>query len=346
MVLSFLCNAFLLFSGAIGGEISDCDHQIRRLYPSLKVSRTYQVEVGNSPISVQESGNPNGQPVVLINDKLSGKVIPHHRRFFDPQTYRIIQYSQLSCENRSSKGCSFSIDNDVSDLEELRRYLSLPFWHIFGSSFSSTTALAYAIQFPHRTMDLLLHSTFLSRPSDWNSLYDSKHFEQFPNIRSLFSDLITSNDSTTLDALHQKFEGDQASQDRAALFLQLWMSALISGKDMDLSPTRLPAISKAQLRRFKIFDAHQYRLARESPLELLPLLHRLQDIPIAIVQGAEDHLSPSGTTIEIDRYAPVLQVFIVPGVGHSISVPKLESALRSAADSFRSHFSTRVSASR
>src|SRR5690606_20109778 len=139
------------------------------LYPSLRVNRTGRLQV--SPLHEiywEESGNPQGKPVVFLHGGPGGGTNPQMRRFFDPARYRIVMFDQRGC-GKSTPHASLE-DNTtwdlVADTEKLRELLGIERWQVFGGSWGSTLALAYAQKHPERVTELVLRGIFLLRRSE------------------------------------------------------------------------------------------------------------------------------------------------------------------------------------
>ncbi len=145
---------------------------MRTLYPEIAPFRTGRLKVSElHEIYFEESGNPNGKPTVFVHGGPGGGTEPKQRRFFDPAAYRVILFDQRGCGKSRPHAC---LDDNttwhlVSDMERLREHLKIDRWQVFGGSWGSTLALAYAEKHPERVTELVLRGIFLLRKQeiDW-----------------------------------------------------------------------------------------------------------------------------------------------------------------------------------
>ena len=146
------------------------------LYPPVRPWRTGRLAV--SPLHTlyfEESGNPRGRPVVFLHGGPGGGTDPRMRRFFNPRRYRIVLYDQRGC-GRSTPHASLEQNTTwdlVEDIEKLREHLGIERWQVFGGSWGSTLALAYAQKHPGRVSELVLRGIFLLRRSELEWFYQS-----------------------------------------------------------------------------------------------------------------------------------------------------------------------------
>ncbi|HSN97418.1 MAG TPA: alpha/beta fold hydrolase, partial [Candidatus Nanopelagicales bacterium] len=144
----------------------------RTLYPEIEPFRVGRLPVSDlHEIYFEESGNPRGKPVVFVHGGPGGGTEPKQRRFFDPQTYRIVLFDQRGC-GKSTPHASLEENTTwhlISDMEALRQHLGIERWQVFGGSWGSTLALAYAEKHPARVTELVLRGIFLLRRQeiDW-----------------------------------------------------------------------------------------------------------------------------------------------------------------------------------
>ncbi|MEI6835107.1 MAG: alpha/beta fold hydrolase, partial [bacterium] len=136
------------------------------LYPVPQVFDSGHLDVGDGhKVYYEQSGNPQGKPVVFVHGGPGGGTNPNHRRFFNPAHYRIVLFDQRGCGKSSPHA---SIENNttwhlVADMEKLRTKLGIKKWQVFGGSWGSTLALAYAIKYPDKVSELVLRGIFLVR---------------------------------------------------------------------------------------------------------------------------------------------------------------------------------------
>lgn len=279
-------------------------------------------------------GNPDGIPLVFLHGGPGGGSLPHHRRYYDPSHWRIILYDQRGA-GRSTPQADI-VDNTthhlVTDLEKLRGFLGVERWVVFGGSWGSTLALAYAETHPKRVLGLVLRGIFLaSRPEiDW-FMYRMHYV--FPEAWRAFSEFLPEDEREDLlpNYYRRLISPDPAVHMPAA---QAWdryesaCSTLLPKVDgqmrFDDEATAL-AIARIEAHYF-IHDAF---LVED---ELLENLHRIRDIPCTIVQGRYDIICPPVTADRLARAWPEAEYVIVPDAGHSVREPGITRELIAAVE--------------
>jgi proline iminopeptidase len=164
--------------------------QRRTLYPEIQPYRTDILHVSDlHEIYFEESGNPQGKPVVFVHGGPGGGTEPKLRRFFDPSAYRIVLFDQRGCGKSRPHACL--TDNTtwhlVDDMERIREHVGLQRWQVFGGSWGSTLALAYAEKYPDRVTELVLRGIFLLRKQEIDWFYQRGADAIFPDAWEEFS---------------------------------------------------------------------------------------------------------------------------------------------------------------
>lgn len=282
----------------------------------------------------EQSGNPDGVPIVLLHGGPGAGATPTHRRFFDPDHYRIVIFDQRGA-GRSTPAGSLE-DNTtahlVSDIETLRRHLKIERWHVFGGSWGSTLAMAYAAQFPRRCLSLILRGIFLCEPPeiDW-FLYGMKAI--FPEAWEQFSGFLPPEEQGDLLAGYYRrlTEGSPETQMDAAISWSLYESACSS-----LLPnyeTITTAEQKTHALNLARIEAHYFKNEVIAPENsLLGHIDTLRSIPATIVQGRYDMICPIVTADRLHRMWPEADYIIVPDAGHAALDPPLRSRLIEACE--------------
>lgn len=282
----------------------------------------------------EQSGNPDGVPILFIHGGPGAGATPAHRRFFDPDHYRIIIFDQRGCGRSHPLG---SLENNttahlVADIETLREHLNIERWHLFGGSWGSTLAMAYAAEYPQTCLSMILRGIFLCEQSeiDW-FLYGMKTvfpeaWEQFSGylpeeerdnlLESYYARLTSSNPDTQVEAaIHWSlYEGACAS-----LFPNYETITTHEQKQHAL------ALARIEAHYFK----HEVISAENS---LLNKLDRLRSIPTAIIQGRYDIICPLHTAYNLHQLWPEADYIVVPDAGHSALDPTLRSRLIEATE--------------
>ncbi|ASG19788.1 prolyl aminopeptidase [Nitrospirillum viridazoti] len=308
------------------------------LFPPLEPYRTGTLAVsGLHTIYWEEAGNPDGAPVVFLHGGPGAGASPTHRRFFDPRHYRIVILDQRGAGRSAPLGeiRENGIPDLISDLELLRSVLEIDRWLVFGGSWGSTLALAYAQAHPERVKGLVLRGIFLMRQQeiDW-FLYDMRTF--FPEAWSTFVAHIPVNErGDLLEAYYRRLtSADPQTRMAAARVWSVYEGAcstlLPSPELVSASGEDNHALGLARM------EAHYFRNNKLSPeAALLENIDRIRHIPAIIVQGRYDVVCPIRTADELHRAWPEADYIVVPDAGHSAMEPGIRSALVQATERFK-----------
>jgi proline iminopeptidase len=324
---------------------------LRPLYPALEPYRSGWLRV--SPIHEiywEESGNPQGKPAVFLHGGPGAGSSAMNRQFFDPQRYRIVVFDQRGC-GRSRPHASL-VDNTtwhlVEDIERLREFLGIERWLVFGGSWGSTLALAYAQSHPRRVTELVLRGIFMLRPWEIHWFYQHGASALFPDRWEDYVAAIPRAERKDLvRAFYRRLTShSRAAQLRAARAWSIWEAAtsfLITNEDN---------VAKWGADEFAIavarIECHYFvnKGFLESEDQLLRGVRRIRDIPSVIVQGRYDVVCPIQTAWELHRAWPEAEFRIVPDAGHSALEPGITHELVSATDRYAAATATRAGAAR
>ena len=285
----------------------------------------------------ETSGNPNGIPVVFLHGGPGAGASPKHRRFFDPSSYRIVVYDQRGAGR--SRPLGELRDNTtphlVADLEGLREHLGIERWLVFGGSWGSTLALAYAEAHPSRVLGLVLRGIFLCRPSeiDW-FLYGMRSV--FPEAWDKFAGFLPAGErGDLLEHYHRRLVDPDPDVHMPAA--RSW--SLYEGACSTLLPSQetlahfgddVVALGLARI------EAHYFRNGIFLPPNaLLANVDRLRGVPGVIVQGRYDMVCPIVSAHELAAAWPEAKYVVVPDAGHSAWEPGIAAAVVDACDRFR-----------
>jgi proline iminopeptidase len=291
-------------------------------------------------IYYEQCGNSAGQPVVFLHGGPGGGVTPDYRRFFDPAHYRIVLFDQRG-SGRSTPHASLE-DNTtwhlVSDIEQLREHLGIESWMVFGGSWGSTLALAYAQTHPQRVRSLVLRGIFLCRPKEIKWFYQEGASALYADVWEEFLHPIPlAERGDMLGAYHRRLTSeDEAVRVEAARAWSIWegsTSKLFPDPDLIShfgDPTFALAFARIECHYFMnnaFFETDNY---------LIESVGKLRHIPGVIVQGRYDVVCPMMSAWELHRAWPEAELKIIPDAGHSAAEPGIVSALVEATDGFRS----------
>jgi proline iminopeptidase len=285
----------------------------------------------------EECGNPAGLPVVFLHGGPGAGSTPKHRRFFDPGAYRIIVYDQRGAGRSTPLGelRDNTTPHLIADLETLREHLRVERWIVFGGSWGSTLAIAYAEEHPERCLGLILRGIFLCRRSEieW-FLYGLRSI--FPEPWEEFSGFLPVEErSDLLRNYHRRLiHRDPAVHMPAARAWSVYEGScstlLPSPETVAYFAGDVVALGLARI------EAHYFVNNIFLPEDsLLGNAHRLRDIPGVIVQGRYDMVCPLVSAHDLHRAWPRAEYRVVPDGGHSVWEPRILSALVEATERFK-----------
>lgn len=285
----------------------------------------------------EESGNPDGIPVLFLHGGPGSGTSPQQRRFFDPAYYRIVLFDQRG-SGKSTPYASIS-DNTtphlIADIELLRKALDIEKWLVFGGSWGSTLALSYGEAHPEACLGFILRGIFLCRKSeiDW-FLYGMRAI--FPEAWRKFSGHIPERErDDLLAAYHARLvDPDPAVHipaARAWAHYEAACSTLLPNESL-INSFESDAIALSLARIEAHYFVNDIFLPENS---LLDNLHKIRHLPAVIVQGRYDGVCPIVTADELARAWPEAFYEIVPDAGHSAFEPGIARALIGATDAFR-----------
>jgi proline iminopeptidase len=316
------------------------DAERRGLYPDLEPYRTGYLDVGaGHRIYYEESGNPDGKPAVFVHGGPGGGTSPKQRRFFDPASYRIVLFDQRGCGKSVPHA---SLDNNttwdlVADMERLRAHLGLERWLVFGGSWGSTLALAYAETHPERVTELVLRGIFMLRKKELDWFYQEGASYIFPDAWEKFiAPIPLAERGELLRAYHARLVGDdEAARIEAARAWSVWEASTsflhYNAEHVERAADDQFAIAFARIECH--YFVHAGFFEREG--QLLEDVGRIRNIPAVIVQGRYDVVCPVVTAWELCRAWPEAELVIVPDAGHASYEPGIASALVAATDRYR-----------
>lgn len=309
------------------------------LYPEIDPHASGLLRVDDvHEVYWEVSGNPNGKPVIFLHGGPGGGTEPKHRRFFDPKKYRIVLLDQRGC-GRSRPHASLT-DNTtwhiVSDIEALREHLEIERWQVFGGSWGSTLALAYAQKHPTRVTELVLRGIFTFAKDEMDWFYRDGTRMLFPDAYADFLAAIPQDEhGDIVAAYHKRLTGDDPkARAAAARAWSLWecrVATLMPDPDLvrhcDESSFTLA---------FARIECHYFvnNGFLESDTQLLDNIDAMRDIPGVIVHGRYDVICPPRNAWRLHQAWPESSLTLVDDAGHSANEPGIMRALVEATDSF------------
>lgn len=311
---------------------------MRTLYPEIEPYDRGMLDVGDGHRVYWElCGNPNGKPVVFLHGGPGAGCSPVHRRLFDPEKYRILLFDQRGC-GRSTPYASLEANTTwhlVADIERLREMLGVGKWMVFGGSWGSTLALAYAETHPDRVSELVLRGIFTLRRSELLWYYQEGASWMFPDKWERFLAPIPVEERGDLMAAYRKrlTDPDPAVQREVARAWSLW-----EGETITLLPSQEYSSQfgdEHYALAFARIENHYF--VNEGFFEegqLIRDAHRLRNIPGVIIQGRYDVATPPKTAWDLHKAWPEARFIMVPDAGHAATEPGITHHLIEATDAF------------
>lgn len=311
------------------------------LYPEIEPYATHTIDMEHlsnglqHQVYIEECGNPNGIPVVFLHGGPGSGCRPSHRRFFNPELYRIVLFDQRGCGRSKPHGELENNNTDylISDMETIRQELNISTWLIFGGSWGATLGLAYAQQHPSRVSAMILRGVFLGRQQDIDWVYaEGGASKLFPDAwQRLVEDLPHADQKHPLKAYHQLITNrDELKQMSAAKTLEAWESTIVTLRDHEYRHDESEEAGPLAHSRIQLHFASNECFIKDEPL--LDNIDVIRDIPTVVVHGRYDAVCPFQQSWELYQAWPEIELNIVPLAGHAAGEPALVHALVTATD--------------
>ncbi len=312
----------------------------RSFYPDLDPYDTGTLKVSDlHTIYYEQSGNPAGKPVVFVHGGPGGGTDAKQRRFFDPAAYRIILFDQRGC-GRSTPHAELRDNttwNLVGDMETLRETLGIERWQVFGGSWGSTLALAYAQKHPERVTELVLRGIFMLRPKELRWFYQEGASAIFPDTwEGYLAPIPEAERGDLMRAYYQRLTSDDAGVRLAAA--RAWSIWEASTSFLHQSEDYMTHAGEDEFATaFARIECHYFVNGGffEHEDQLLRDVDKIRSIPAVIVQGRYDVVCPMMSAWDLHRAWPEADLKVIPDAGHSAYEPGIVDALIAATDRFR-----------
>jgi len=309
-----------------------------KAYPSQTPYKTYRLRVSElHDLYIEESGNPNGKPVVFVHGGPGGGTEPWQRTFFNPSMYRIVLFDQRGC-GKSTPHAELR-DNTtwdlVADMEKIRELLGIDQWVVFGGSWGSTLALAYAETHPQRCKAIVLRGIFLIRPEEIRWFYQEGCSWIYPDAWEHYVKAIPEAErGDFLQAYYKRLtSADAEVRKAAAKAWSIWegsTSKLLPNEDMI---ARFGGDEFADA--FARIECHYFvNNGFFRPNQLLEDVGKIRHIPAVIVQGRYDVVCPMKSAWDLHRAWPEAEFNVVADAGHAASETGIMAKLIEATDRF------------
>jgi proline iminopeptidase len=312
---------------------------MKALYPKIEPFNDFKLKVSDlHTIHVEESGNPDGKPVIFLHGGPGGGIEPIYRQYFNPEKYRIIIFDQ--------RGCGQSIPHAelkenttwdlVSDIEKIREQLGIEKWVVFGGSWGSTLSLSYAITQPHRCKALVLRGIFMIRKKEIDWFYQEGASNIYPDAWEHYLKPIPENERHNLVAAYYKrlTSKDDTVRIEAAKAWSIWEA---STSKLFQSEESLHAFEDTKVAEaFARIECHYFtnRGFFDTDEWLLDNIEKIRHIPTVIVQGRYDVVCPMLSAWELHKAFPEADFEVVQDAGHSMTEKGIAAKLVEYTDKF------------
>ena len=308
----------------------DQKRAVQFLYPPLDPFDQRMVDMGDGHrIHVEQCGNPDGIPVVILHGGPGGGCSPAMRRYFDPGKYRVILFDQRGC-GRSRP--TASIENNttwhlVADIERLRKLFEIEDWVVFGGSWGATLALVYAQTHPDRVNRLVLRSVFLATQAELDWFYGGGAGKFWPEQWAKFTSLLSRAEQDDAICAYNKrlFSGDRATEILYARAWSHWENALASIH----ANGSVGESAGEYARTFARVENHYFSNGAflEKDGQILDQMDQIAHIPGHIVQGRYDMICPPKAAWTLSERWPNADLKLVRQAGHALSEPSISTEL-------------------
>ena len=318
------------------------DNQRKALYPPIEPYRQQIIEVGDGHrLYVEECGNPEGVPIIVLHGGPGGGCSPTMRRFFDPNYYHIILFDQRGC-GRSRPYATVENNNTwklVADIELIRKRLGVKAFTLFGGSWGAALSLLYAEQFPENVSKMILRGVFTMTAAELDWFYTSNGAAKFwPDAWRSFQRPIPFDERDNMILAYNKrlFSNSPSEQAKFSRSWTNWENSLASFKSLGHNSS----ISTEYAKAFARIENHYFinKGFLEDDDQIFNNLDRIMNIPTMIIQGRYDMICPPNTAEKLHSKLLKSNLILVPEAGHAMSEPGIVEGLIYATEKFKTSY--------
>jgi proline iminopeptidase len=309
---------------------------LHELYPEIDAfSESVLDSSSGHSVYYEQAGNKSGIPVIFLHGGPGSGCGENHRRYFDPEKYRIILFDQRGCNRSNPQG--FVENNStlelLKDIDLIRKELNIDKWLLFGGSWGATLALLYAEQYSIHVSGIILRGTFLARQSDFDWFAKSGVNKIYPDYwKEFMSFFDEQNKNNPIKVLHDKiFSNDKYEQLAAAKTWALWAGRIVTHSLIDEYLLEIEDEDKL-INEVKIemhYAINKYFIKEN---QILDNIDSVPDVPITIIHGRKDLTCLPESSWSVHEALNKSKLVIVPDSGHLASEPSMINALITATD--------------
>jgi proline iminopeptidase len=303
---------------------------VQYLYPMIDPFDQRMLDVGDGHrVYVEQCGNPEGWPVIVLHGGPGGGCSPAMRRYFDPEAFRVILFDQRGC-GRSRPHAS-TVNNTtwdlVADIELIRKTLGIEQLSVFGGSWGATLALIYSITHPERVNNIILRGVFMMTQKELDWFYGGGAGQFWPEAWAKFSGMIPEEEQDDLIAAYARrlFCGDLRVETRFAQAWSSWENALASVYSNGQGGESAGDYARAFARLENHYFVNHGFLEKDG--WILDNIDKLHGIPGVIVQGRYDMICPPRRAWELSKAWPDADLRMIRNAGHALSEPGISAEL-------------------
>src|SRR5579871_744772 len=305
---------------------------MQTLFPPIDSYNSFKLKVSDlHDLYVEEAGNRAGLPVIFVHGGPGGGLDANHRRYFDPQIWRVILFDQRGCGKSTPFGelkenTTFDL---VGDMEKIRNHLGIDKWHVFGGSWGSTLALTYAITHPARALSLVLRGIFLVRKKEISWFYQHGASMFYPEEwEGFLAPIPKAERHDLLTAYHKRLNSlDLSVVKEAACAWSKWEGAT-SRLRKDVKMIEHFSSEHFAYAFARIENHYFYNQAfSDDDNWILNNVQKIKHIPGTIIQGRYDMPCPPISAYELHKAWPKAEFIMVEEAGHAAGEPGITSAL-------------------
>ena len=302
------------------------------LFSELESNQFFHIEADGHQVYVEECGNTRGIPVIFLHGGPGSGCNERHRRYFDPEKYRIIIFDQRGCNRSSPQG---SIENNTTDdllrdMERIRQHLSIDNWLIFGGSWGATLGLLYSETHPQHVTGMILRGTFLARKSDLDWFAHAGVNRVFPDYWKEFTGMIPVDERNDLVTAYYKrvINGDRATKEKYAQAWSQWAGRVVTYNLQEIKEEEEDVNKTIHEVSIETHYAKNRYFISEN--QILDNIGNIPDVPVIIIHGRRDLTCTLEASWLLHQALPNSDLVIVRDGGHLAGEPPMVDALVTA----------------